>query len=184
MSECSYVMFDMTSLAGTQEMLDSNKDKLQKSAFYFFFLESNSQEEAALDSSILFGHSFFNKAINAVLFSLTAKGSIYVNIKEIKSQDYQQSGKPYDFWNGERFLFNKDLFPDKLQDLGGKVLKATTFNFAPYTYQEEGGSYGGWEYHVMTSIANNMNFQLDINPPPNGELWGENKNGTFTGKMY
>ena len=175
-------MFDLKSLAGTQQMLDSNKDKLQKSAFYFFFLASNSQEEAALDSSILFGHSFFNKAINAVLFSLTAKGTIHVHIKEIKPQDYQQSGKPYDFWNGERFLFNKDLFPDKLQDLGGKVLKATTFNFAPYTYQEDGGSYGGWEYHVMTSIANNMNFQLDINPPPNGELWGENKNGTFTGK--
>ena len=33
----------------------------------------------------------------------------------------------------------------------------------------------------MASLAKNMNFKLDINPPPNGELWGENKNGTFTG---
>ena len=33
----------------------------------------------------------------------------------------------------------------------------------------------------MSSLAKNMNFKLDINPPPNGELWGENKNGIFTG---
>ena len=35
---------------------------------------------------------------------------------------------------------------------------------------------------MVASLAKNMNFSLDINPPPNGELWGENKNGTFTGK--
>ena len=76
------------------------------------------------------------------------------------------------------------MFPDKLRDFGGKVLKATTFNFAPYTYQDEDGNYGGWEFHVMKTLAKNMNFQLDINPPPNGELWGENKNGTFTGQYF
>ena len=51
----------------------------------------------------------------------------------------------------------------------------------PFTYKDPDGSYGGWEYHVVASLAENMNFSLDINPPPNGELWGENKNGTFTG---
>ena len=33
----------------------------------------------------------------------------------------------------------------------------------------------------MESLAKNMNFKLDIQPPPNGGMWGENKNGTFTG---
>ena len=33
----------------------------------------------------------------------------------------------------------------------------------------------------MSALAEKLNFKLDINPPPNGELWGENKNGTFTG---
>ena len=106
--------------------------------------------------------------------------------------------KPYNYWNGERLLFNKEIFPDKLKDLGGKVLKATSFNLPPYTYkvqfssknlskfykiqfQNSDGSYGGWENNVMSSLAKNMNFKLDINPPPNGELWGENKNGIFTG---
>ena len=35
------------------------------------------------------------------------------------------------------------MFPDKLQDLGGKILRATSFNLRPYTYQEENGNYGG-----------------------------------------
>ena len=39
----------------------------------------------------------------------------------------------------------------------------------------------GWEYYVMASLSKNMNFKLVITPPPNGTLWGENKNGTFTG---
>ena len=41
----------------------------------------------------------------------------------------------YDHWNGTRFLFNKDLFPDKLKNFNGLVLRATSFNFPPYTYQ-------------------------------------------------
>ena len=34
----------------------------------------------------------------------------------------------------------------------------------------------------METLASNLNFAMDIQPPPNGELWGENKNGTFTGQ--
>ena len=41
----------------------------------------------------------------------------------------------YDLWNGTSFLFGKDLFPDKLEDFNGLVLRATSFNFPPYTYQ-------------------------------------------------
>ena len=33
----------------------------------------------------------------------------------------------------------------------------------------------------MESIASDLNYRLDVQPPPNGEKWGENKNGTFTG---
>ena len=34
---------------------------------------------------------------------------------------------------------------------------------------------------MVDSLSKDMNFMLDIQPPPNGEKWGENKNGTFTG---
>ena len=33
----------------------------------------------------------------------------------------------------------------------------------------------------MDSIAKNLNFEMDIKPPPNGELWGEFKNESFKG---
>ena len=33
----------------------------------------------------------------------------------------------------------------------------------------------------MESIAKYLNYKLDIQPPPNGEMWGENKNGSFSG---
>ena len=67
------------------------------------------------------------------------------------------------------------------QKLWRKDSTGHLFQLAPFTYQNADGSRGGWEYSVMSALAEKLNFKLDINPPPNGELWGENKNGTFTG---
>ena len=116
--------------------------------------------------------------LNAVLFQSTKSKIFHVYVKEISSEVPKV---PYDLWNGTRFLFAKHLFPDKLKDFNGMVLKSTSFDFAPYTYKNQDGSWGGWEYQIMESLAANLNFKMDINPPPNGELWGENMNGSFTG---
>ena len=80
-----------------------------------------------------------------------------------------------------------------------KFFRATTFPLQPYTYQHADGSFGGWEnlvrgktsslsscdqyisMQIIDAIAKNLNFKLDISPPPNGELWGEFKNGSFNG---
>ena len=70
--------------------------------------------------------------MNAALFQPTSKGSIHVYLKDLTAIIPE---KPYDIWNGRRFLFAKDLFPDKLSDLGGEVLRATTFQNFPTTYQ-------------------------------------------------
>ena len=45
------------------------------------------------------------------------------------------------------------------------------------------GTHGGWEHSIVAALADNMNFSLDIRPPPNGEMWGEYKNGSFTGGL-
>ena len=70
--------------------------------------------------------------LNAALFQPTSEGSIHVYLKDLRASIPEE---PYDIWNGSRFLFAKDLFPDKLSDLGGKVLRATTFQNFPTTYQ-------------------------------------------------
>ena len=49
-------------------------------------------------------------------------------------------------------------------------------------YQNSDGSFGGWEYSIITALAKNLNFKMDIQPPSDGERWGRNVNGTFTGK--
>jgi hypothetical protein len=59
--------------------------------------------------------------------------------------------------------------------------RATSFDNAPVFYQKKEGGYGGWEFNIIDSIAASLNFQLDIQPPPNGELWGENIDGEYTG---
>ena len=133
--------------------------------------------------SLSYSHTVLNdffKVLNAVLFQPVSNSSFHVYCKNLSETIPKY---PYNFWNGRNFLFqNKPLFPDKLSDFGGKILKATSFQLAPFNYQNEDGSRGGWEYRVMSALAEKLNFKLSINPPPNGELWGENKNGTFTGK--
>jgi hypothetical protein len=59
--------------------------------------------------------------------------------------------------------------------------RATSFDNPPFFYKTEDGGYGGWEFNIIDSIATSLNFQLDIQPPPNGELWGENIDGEYTG---
>ena len=75
------------------------------------------------------------------------------------------------------------------------IFRATSFSQPPFTYAIDNNTYGGWEYlvgvsiyfyswyryfyKVMESIAKYLNYRLDIQPPPNREMWGEYKNGSF-----
>lgn len=119
------------------------------------------------------------QVLNAVLFQPVSNTSFHVYCKKLTETIPKY---PHNFWNGRNFLFKeKSLFPDKLSDFGGKILEATSFQLAPFSYQNNDGSRGGWEFRVMAALAEKLNFKLSINPPPKGELWGENKNGTFTG---
>lgn len=193
--ECSHVVVDIDTIEETFLFLDKFKTILPVSGYYYFFLDQKNTSSPD-QSRTLFDHKFFQKVqcfsrhqylsvtslqvLNAVLFQSTSSKTVYVDVKEITSEVRKV---PYDLWNGTRFLLGKDLFPDKLRDFGGLVLKSTSFNFQPYTYQNEDGSWGGWEYQIMRALASNLNFDMDIQPPPNGELWGENMNGSFTGNI-
>ena len=116
--------------------------------YYYFFLDKP-EEASSGQSDTLFNHPFFQKVclspsllitdygfkvLNAVFFKSTDLANFHVYVNELS---FSFPKVLYDFWNGTRFLFAKDLFPDKLKDFNGRVLRATSFNFAPYTYQAE-----------------------------------------------
>ena len=85
-----------------------------------------------------------------------------------------------DLWNGNRFVKDLSLFPSPTRDMKGRRLKANTFDFPPFTYKTAEG-YSGLEHKIISAIAENLHFKLDISPPPNGEQWGEFINGTYNG---
>ena len=117
--------------------LDEFTGFLPISGYYHFFFESETLFNHQFFQKVLLtpGHSPYiteNQVLNAVFFK--PKGSttfhVYVNTLSLRFPRVL-----YDHWNGTRFLFNKDLFPDKLKNFNGLVLRATSFNFPPYTYQ-------------------------------------------------
>jgi hypothetical protein len=57
--------------------------------------------------------------LNAAAF-VQRKATFYeVRIKEVS----EVSDNEYDLWNGKKMVFGKDIFPDKLRDLKGKVFR-------------------------------------------------------------
>ena len=177
MSFLSHTTLCVTPPVTILSFLTSHQKKMQESNLgNFSKINSLIRSHANAHLNI---HNWIFQVLNAVLFQPVSYSSYHIYCKYITETIPE---KPYNLWNGTRYLFpNKLLFPDKLSNFGGKTLQATSFQLAPFTYQNADGSRGGWEYSVMASLAEKLNFKLDINPPPNGELWGENKNGTFTG---
>jgi hypothetical protein len=58
--------------------------------------------------------------LNAVAFT-NIRATLYeVRIKEEVSGVF---GNVYDLWNGKKMVLGKNIFPDKLHNLGGKVFR-------------------------------------------------------------
>ena len=54
--------------------------------------------------------------------------------------------KLMNIWKDGKFMFENKIFPNnRLRDLHGKVLTATTFDRAPAVYKKDDGSWGGLE---------------------------------------
>ena len=60
--------------------------------------------------------------MNAVALVGSSDGKFHVLIKEISKQKHHKQ-PVHDFWNGTRFLLNRDLFPEKLSNFEGKILE-------------------------------------------------------------
>ena len=60
-------------------------------------------------------------------------------------------------------------------------VESESFEFVRIFTSDGDGVRGGWEWSVIRTMSLIMNFTLSISPPPNGELWGEERNGSYTG---
>ena len=97
------------------------------------FVQSSFFPKGIIDTRTLFiTDMWLCQVLNAVFFQPKGPTTFHVFVNTLSLRVPRVL---YDHWNGTRFLFNKDLFPDKLKNFNGLVLRATSFNFPPYTYQ-------------------------------------------------
>ena len=60
------------------------------------------------------------QVLNAVVLAENSVGHFYVQIKRLENP---KTDTLYDIWNGTRFLLARNLFPEKLVNFQGKVIK-------------------------------------------------------------
>ena len=58
--------------------------------------------------------------LNAVVLAENSIGHFYVQINKLETP---KTNKLYDIWNGTRFILDRNLFPEKLDNFQGKVMK-------------------------------------------------------------
>ncbi|XP_063863963.1 glutamate receptor ionotropic, kainate 5-like isoform X2 [Scylla paramamosain] len=109
---------------------------------------------------------------------------LYVN------QQYWAKGMlPVTTWRRHSFTSDVDLFPDKLSDLRGALLRVVTFVWEPsimYRRAEDGSLLEryGVDIDAIALLAHAMNFTVRFDEPPPGELWGRQlDDGSWDGIM-
>ena len=60
------------------------------------------------------------QVLNAVVLAENSVGHFYVQINRL---DNLKTDTLYDIWNGTRLLMARNLFPEKLDNFHGKVIK-------------------------------------------------------------
>ncbi|CAL4066314.1 unnamed protein product, partial [Meganyctiphanes norvegica] len=110
--------------------------------------------------------------------------SIYMNIL------YWRTGMMRNnVWRRNNFTQPLDPYPDKISNLRGATLTAITFEWEPsvlYLKDKQGNiiKHYGIDIEVMNAISKTLNFKLDFQEPPPGELWGSNlDDGSWNGMV-
>nr|XP_053629720.1 ionotropic receptor 21a-like [Cherax quadricarinatus] len=114
--------------------------------------------------------------------SVEGEWEVYMN------QIYCGSGiKRLAIWRRHRFTSQVEIYPDKISNLRGSTLKVVTFVWEPSIFYQRGADGEvthryGIDILVIEALASAMNFTVEYQEPPNGEMWGTaTGNGTYTG---
>ncbi|XP_071535261.1 ionotropic receptor 21a-like isoform X2 [Panulirus ornatus] len=92
-----------------------------------------------------------------------------------------------DTWKDGKFHQNQNLFPSKLRDLQGVVLRVATFDHPPsvvYVHDEHHNiiSRLGVDMQIVQTLARAKNFSAEFTEVSHDELWGfELPNGSWVG---
>ncbi|KAG7173319.1 Glutamate receptor ionotropic, delta-2-like 28 [Homarus americanus] len=92
-------------------------------------------------------------------------------------------------WQQNRFTRKRDLFPDKLANLHGAVLKVALFHYIPAVFIERTGNdsivhHYGRDVDIIKVLSSILNFTIEILAVPSDELWGERlDNGSYNGMI-
>jgi hypothetical protein len=88
------------------------------------------------------------------------------------------------------FLTCSDLFPDKIRNLEGRVVKVTTLNYVPFVvliHGEETPVYGGSEFLMFIEFAKKLNFTWKLVLDEEnfwGAVWSNGSGNGVIGKKY
>ncbi|XP_064087341.1 ionotropic receptor 21a-like [Macrobrachium nipponense] len=94
-----------------------------------------------------------------------------------------------DTWRGGAFIRGTELFPNKLKNLKGAIIKVGTFEHAPsVTYQRDADGQilkrMGVDMGVVLALAQAKTFRIEFVEVSSSEKWGTKyRNGTWDGLM-
>ncbi|XP_064101780.1 ionotropic receptor 21a-like [Macrobrachium nipponense] len=163
------------------EFGDKHLNKWNYAGRYFFVLPSKLDFQAFADS--VKGKKSERLAA-AIKSNRTPEWTIYIN----QLFGSWEVTKVATWWH-TAFTTEVRLYPDKLSDLKGVMLKCVTFEWKPsvFYYRSKNGTVlfrYGIDIGVVQTLSNVLNFTVQFEEPPAEEYWGrEEQNGSWSGMM-
>ncbi|XP_050331014.1 uncharacterized protein LOC126759881 [Bactrocera neohumeralis] len=139
--------------------------------YYYIFLQVR---DAEMQSNLqqIFAYCWANSMINCSVQTQNARGEIMVYSYFPFTDHFCGSVEPtlISRFNGTHFL-NSTLFPRKLKNFHGCVLRAAIRHIPPFTFlhtDERGVSHvvGGIEGHLLRQLSEILNFTIEVKVPP------------------
>ena len=120
----------------------------------FAVVFQDNQSFETVKKLILGKGNFFAQMLHIAVFVPQAENHFSVLAR---NPDMEDEIKLMNIWKDGKFMFENKIFPNnRLRDLHGKVLTATTFDRAPAVYKKDDGSWGGLEVISSANVYSNL----------------------------
>ncbi|XP_063853858.1 ionotropic receptor 21a-like [Scylla paramamosain] len=90
-------------------------------------------------------------------------------------RDVEEGVRLVERWRKGEAQWGANLFPDKLNNFGGNELRALTFHYPPSIVESKAAEgtqkFDGVEIRLMETLAEALNFRLNLANPSDGRMW-------------